>query len=424
MNIHSRLAAPLLALISLLLVLAPAAAQSAQSPDPALAKQLAGIEQRVSAIRQLPLKQPIHVEFMTRAQLQRQVTNEIAQQYPKADQERDERVLTAFGLIPAGTDLLKLQEAVQGEQIAGYYDPGTHQMVVVRDAGDPGSFSPLDEIVFAHEVTHALQDQNLNLDGLTVSESKQFDDQNLATLALIEGDATSCQVDYLLANKRLIPAVFTQLNSPELSSDQLNKAPAYLRTTLLFPYDQGLTFVDALKKNGGWSAVDEAYARPPVSTEQVLHPAKYLANEQPVPVTVPDLTSALGSGWSSAATNDFGELGVRVLLSGQPNSKRDANQAAAGWGGDEYRVWANGGQTAIAWQTAWDTKQDADQFVAALGKYEAQRWNAPAGTPVSGQTWFVSTSAVTVIIQRGQSVTYLLAPDRQTAARMVAAAGE
>jgi hypothetical protein len=278
--------------------------------------------------------------------------------------------------------------------------------------------SPLDEIVFAHEMTHALQDQDLNLSGLTAS---QLDDQNIAVTALIEGDATSCQVDYLMANKRLIPAVVAQMNSPELSSAQLDSAPPYLRATLLFPYEQGLTFVNALKKNGGWSAVDKAYARPPVSTEQVLHPEKYLANEQPVKVTVPDLTSTLGSGWTAVDTNDFGELGVRVLLAGQPESKPDANRAAAGWGGDEYRVWANGGQTAIVWQTAWDTTRDAGEFSDALGRYEAQRWNVRAASPVAGQRWFTSASAVTVIIEGGQDVTYILAPDAPTATRMVRA---
>lgn len=417
-----RLVSPILALTVLLLIVAPGAAQTGQ-PDAALNKRLAVIEQKVAAVRQLPLKEPIALEFKTRDELRREVTSDLQRQYTPADQARDERVLTAFGLIPPGTDLRKVQEAVQGEQIAGYYDPGTNQMVVVRAATGPGSFTALDEIVFAHEVTHALQDQNLNLDALTGRHSDFLDDQNLALLALIEGDATSCQLDYLLANTRLIPALTAQLNSPELSSAELDKAPAFLRSTLLFPYDQGLNFVTTLKKNGGWNAVDDAYARPPVSTEQILHPQMYLAGEQPVPVSLPDIGAALGNGWTSVAINDFGELGVRILLTDQSTSSPDAKQAAAGWGGDRYQVWANGSRTALVWQTAWDTGTDAQEFVDTLRQYEAQRWHVPGDMTVPGQSWFVSSQTTTVAVQHGQDVTYVLAPDRETAARIVKSAG-
>lgn len=422
MKTRNHRAAPVLALVSFLVMVAPGGAQIPQ-PDAALAKRLAGIEQTVSEVRHLPLKEPIALQFETRDELKQEVNRELQQEYTKEDQARDERVLTAFGLIPAGTDLLKVQEAVQGEQIAGYYDSSSNRMVVVRSASDQESFTALDEFVFVHEMTHALQDQNLNLDALTANQPAHPDDQTLATLALIEGDATSCQIDYLLANKSLIPAVSAQINSPELSSEQLDKAPAYLRGTLLFSYDQGLTFVTALKKNGGWTAVDEAYTKPPVSTEQVLHPQKYLAGEQPVPVTVPDLGPALGSGWTPVATNDLGELGVRLLLSGQPDSRSGATPAAVGWGGDTYRVWTNGDGTALVWRTAWDTSQDADEFQQTLGEYEGQRWHATPASLVSGQSWFVSTGAAAVVIRHGQDVTYVVAPDRETAARIVDAIG-
>lgn len=409
---------PILSVICLLLMVAPIAAQ-AQQPDAALTKRLDTIEQTVSEVRQLPLKQPIQLEFKTREELQGEVDRDLAAQYTKEDQARDERVLLAFGLIAPGTNLLQVQQKVQGEQIAGYYDPKTNQMVVVRSPSDPSSFSAMDEFVFAHEVTHALQDQNFDLDALISNEDKDLDDQSLAILALIEGDATVCQVDYLKANKALIPPLMVQLNSPDLSSEELDKAPAFLRETLLFPYDQGMTFVDALKDGGGWDAVDQAYSRPPASTEQILHPDKYVANERPIDVTVPDYSAALGAGWSPVETNDMGELGVRILLSGQSESKADANRAAAGWGGDEYRVWGKGDQTVLVWRTAWDTGTDADQFTSAMSAYEAQRWGVKANNSAAGQHWFESSGQVTVIVRNGQDVTYVLAPDRATAQRIV-----
>lgn len=410
---------PALTALCLLLMVAPVSVQ-AQQPDAALTTRLDRIEHEVSTVRQLPLKAPIHLEFKTRDDLKREVTQDLANQYTTADQARDERVLAAFGFIPAGTDLLKIQQNVQGEQIAGYYDSHTDQMVVVRSSDNTSSFSALDEITFAHEVTHALQDQNFNLDGLLRQQGSALDDQSLALLALVEGDATSCQVDYLLANKSLIPALAAQVADPDFSSDQLDKAPAYIRQTLLFPYDQGSTFVDALKQNGGWAKVDSAYQRPPVSTEQILHPEKYLADEQPVPVTIPDLGPTLGSGWMPVETNDLGELGIRILLSGQSNSKEQANRDAAGWGGDRYEAWGKGDQTALVWRSTWDTGSDATQFAAGLGAYEAQRWKVDADSSVaSGEQWFISPTAVTVVIQQGEQVHYVLAPDRATAQRIV-----
>ncbi len=144
--------------------------------------------------------------------------------------------------------------------------------------------------------------------------------------------------------------------------------PAILRETLLFPYQQGLAFVSTLAGSGGWPAVDRAYGRLPDSTEQILHPEKYLAGEKPVAVPLDGaaLAKAMGAGWTSTPADTLGEFQLSTWLRENGVPALDAQAAAAGWGGDriEYLRGPNGAY-ALALLTRWDTPKDASEFAAA-----------------------------------------------------------
>jgi len=148
----------------------------------------------------------------------------------------------------------------------------------------------------------------------------------------------------------------------------LQNAPPILRETSLFPYTAGLSFVQALMASGGYAAVNAAFANPPASTEQILHPEKYAAHEAPVAVSIPGgLPALLGSGWSEAGRDTLGEENLRVWL-GQLGASSQAFAAAAGWGGDRLVLYEGpNGATQLAVVTAWDTATDADEFATALG---------------------------------------------------------
>jgi hypothetical protein len=147
----------------------------------------------------------------------------------------------------------------------------------------------------------------------------------------------------------------------------LESMPAILSGTLQFPYIAGLELVMAPQAQGGWSAIDAMFERPPASTEQVLHPEKYEASEDPVDVELPDgLIEGMGAGWTLGLEDTFGEYQIGIWLQDSGNPDATAALAAAGWGGDRMAYLTGpDGADALVWRTDWDTEDDAAQFTTA-----------------------------------------------------------
>ena len=392
----------------------PYAAVSAQ--DDATQRRFDLIERETAELRGLPIQQEIDVTFKTPAQLRAELERDVDTDYPPEQSAKDERVLSAFGLIPQETDLSRLYVDLRSEQVAGYYNTETGEMVVIRSEDDGDVLSASQEITYAHEVVHALQDQNLSIDESIAALDEATDDESLATLALIEGDATVAQSEYLADRPGLLVRLTAELMTAEFSSDQLESAPPIIRESLLFPYDHGASFVSALREEGGWNRVDEAYASLPSSTEQILHPEKYLNDEQPVSVELREITSSLGGDWTEVDDGTFGEFQIDVLLGGQEQSAETAEAAAAGWGGDRYRIATNQDQTAIVWSSIWESSTDAQEFADSLTVYDEQRFDAQRQAGANAGTVNLAGDGVfSRIIVEGEQVTYVQAPDEVTA---------
>lgn len=365
----------------------------------------------VAALRELDLLQPLDIEVQSRQELQDWLQESI-QDYPLEEQEADARVLVIFGLVEPGTDLGALQTDILGEQIAGYYDPEAKAMVVVQSA-DGEELSANDEITFAHEVVHALQDQHFDLLAVQGDTETMSDDQYLAITSLIEGDASVGQVYYLIDNPDLLKAVQDELASYE--SPSLDASPLFYSETLLFPYDQGSLFVAAIQQDGGWDAVNAMFSNPPASTEQILHPEKYIDGEAPIEVTVEDPTAALGDGWTVLDDNVMGEFITDVFLRNGGSDKSDAQAASEGWGGDAYFVVGNDSETAFTWASTWDTEDDAEEFFGVLSDTEADRLGASieaVGGP--SRIRLIGDHYVGEIHLDGDTVTYSLAETAST----------
>ncbi|MGB3330559.1 MAG: hypothetical protein WBA46_16485, partial [Thermomicrobiales bacterium] len=286
----------------------PALAALSLCVAPALAANsdvFTATEDRTQKIRQLDLLHPIELTFLTRDELRAEIS---ANDYPLEEQQQDLRVLVAFGLVPPDTDLGALYNELYGDGVLGYYDPNTGRMVVVTDTGaGTTEVSASEELTFAHETVHALQDQHFDLVTLQNRANAGNADISLALIALPEGDATYFESLYATADREFLRRLLDEYNSMEMP-DILTSAPAIFIDTLYFPYDQGSTFVAAIYDEGGWQAVNELYANPPISTEQVLHPDKYRDGELPVAVAVSDPTAALGPGWTILDHDTFGEF--------------------------------------------------------------------------------------------------------------------
>ena len=263
-------------------------------------------------------------------------------------------------------------EQLAAEGVAGYYRPEQKDIAVVDTDGLLDAYAPW---TLAHEYVHALQDQHFDIEA-TVDAAPQGDAQT-AVGALVEGDATLLMTALAL-NDALSgtppPAGTEQVG---LTADAAGMAdfPPALGRELLFPYLDGLDFVQRVWGRGGWAAVDDAWADPPRSTEQIMHPERY-PDDVPVTVALPDVARRMGEGWRGGARSTMGELRLSILVAGTgsldvplvplgglelPNA-----EAADGWAGDRIAtVDGPGGAWGVVWQTAWDSPEDAAEFAAA-----------------------------------------------------------
>jgi hypothetical protein len=299
-------------------------------------------------------RRDVPVAFMGRAELDRFLQELFDAEYPPARARIDERTLVAFDLLAPGTDLRAVRRKLLQENIVGFYDerPGRKQLYAVSESRH---FGPTNQIILVHELRHALQDQHVDLRAQIPDSVSDYDDRRLAWMSLLEGDATLVMERFLLADFTSGEEGFdaSGLALPGLGDD--TGAPPVVRDQLVQPYFVGRELAGAIWKRGGADALRAAWDRPPRSTEQALHAEKYFADERPSPVAAP----AGPRGARVIGEGVLGEVLIRTLLDG-------AEEAAAGWGGDAYRLFDTGAGTLCAWRTVWDRPADAREFLAAL----------------------------------------------------------
>lgn len=266
-----------------------------------------------------------------------------ASDYPADRARADEMILTALGVIEPGTDLLATLSEAVGEGIAGYYEPATGELVILGSEGD--GLDEIEEVILAHELTHALTDQALGLPSLDTPPAGG-EDAAYASLAVVEGDATLSEAAYsagggLLAAVTSIPAL--------AAASEITDLPYHFRRGFMFPYAEGLGFACALYEHGGWEAVDAAYRELPVSTAQILDPGRYLRGEEPLDPRDP---SGPGSGWTSAGSQAWGAADLLFLFEAPGDDPRRAldrpARRARAWGGGEVHAWERSGEAAVA----------------------------------------------------------------------------
>jgi hypothetical protein len=315
-----------------------------------------------------------------------------------------ERLYKAFGLMPQDQSLKELYLDLLGSQVAGFYDPDEKQLFVVSRTG---TITGADKITFAHEYDHALQDANFDV---FVGQKDLLDetDQALARAAVYEGDATLLMV--MWAGPNLTAAEFAEVQAAGADPESmaiLERTPAILVESLLFPYRAGQAFVLPVQTTDGWNGVDALYDDLPRSTEQILHPAKYQAGEEPIAVQLPgSLAGDMGEGWTEAIQDTFGEFQLGVWLRESGVRSSDASAAAAGWGGDRLAVLDGPDEEwAVVLRSTWDSDADADAFRQAAA-------DAVTDGPHTG-----------TVISDGRDISIVIASSDDILNRAVTAAG-
>jgi hypothetical protein len=387
--------------------------------DTAMKDEIDLIQSQVVQERGLQPKNQVPVVLLTTAELRTNVINDFLADYTDEDMSDDIYELSIIGLIELDFDLKTLYINLLSEQIAGYYDNDVKEMFVVSDTG----FNGPEHLTYSHEFTHVLQDQNYDISkGLNYNDDycETHTEYCAGVQALLEGDATLSEFTWYQnfatsTDQQQILQSYNNLKSPVYDS-----APDFLKKDFVFPYNQGLTFVQDIYNKGGWSAVDAVYKNPPVSTEQILHPSLY-PSDTPIPVDLPDVAAALGTGWREASRNVMGEWYTYLILADGVNlaarvDDSTAQTAAAGWGGDQYLVLHNSAANATAFvmKDVWDTANDASQFVSALQVSLNSRFGLQANQQGDTYAWTYSGGYSSLLIS-GSTTIWIIAPDTATA---------
>ncbi|MFP4596869.1 MAG: hypothetical protein ACOC9J_03525 [Persicimonas sp.] len=373
-----------------------------------LLEEAADIAVEVAEIRGLELKRGINKGIRDRDELRKVLIERLAEEVSDEDVEREGMVFKKLGLMPDDLDYKQTLLDVLTEQIAGFYDQHAEELYIMQ-----GIPLDLQRPAMAHEIFHAIQDQHFDIQRMVEPlSSKEHGDFALARSALIEGDASVLMIDFslyeegilpregvesvvdipLMANvlkqltredvgalQQMVPEGSSQGAAPidpsQLADSALAGAPRVIRKLLVFPYFGGMRFVISARADHGWDRVNAVYENPPVSTEQILHPERYFAGDQPVRLDF-DAQPVLDA--EQTYDSVFGEYQMRLLLEehlldedgDQAESQRAyIDRAMLGWDGDRLRAFEYEDERVLLTHlSVWDTFKDAREYFEALGE--------------------------------------------------------
>jgi hypothetical protein len=352
-----------------------------------LPAKVADFAKVVEAVRGHRFNRPVLAEEMDERELKQILRAKLADSFP-ASPEQTRQTLIALGLIDDTPKMMEHLIDFYASQVIAFYDPESRRFYVVRGAS--ASLGGIDlqgaeeKLIFTHELTHALQDQNLDLDR-RLKALKDNGDQALALQCLLEGEATLVMIRAALADLPSTDASLEEEIAPLLSAGKLEAAsapkdvPAYFTEQLFFPYIDGTAYVRRAVKAGGWAEIDRIWRNLPLSTSEILHP-----EARPfVPATdlLPARTDALApAGFRPLYCDTLGEWGLRYLLR-RGLEAAEADPAASAWRGDRVAFFSSSqGGVAYVWRVRLESAEAAERLERALQK--SRRAN-PAPKPES-----------------------------------------
>lgn len=380
------------------------------------------IKHQVEVQRELERRFEVPLSFLS----EREMVAMLRRLYAERQPEARSVPYAALDVLPSA------QITVCAQPSAGVYIPEQRQLYIAVDR----SADTIDaQALLAHAYVHALQDQHFDLSAM--DDRATTTDASLAVQALIEGDATLstalytaeslAEIDWrhlteLIVEAEKLSCIEGASLPPAVAREGLSRDQiwAYIQR---FPNREGREFVEVLFQDGGWDAINRAYTAPPRSTEQILHPERYLEQpDQPVEVVVPSLVEGLGDDWSLALEDTLGELGVALYL-GETLAEPEAWSAAEGWGGDTFVLWeSEDGRRVLVWRTIWDNLEEAREFERALVNLVPQRYVPVRPLDLSASRpghWWGSDGGARHVSRAARHVLFVQAPDANTLANVV-----
>jgi hypothetical protein len=353
------------------------------------ANEINAILRKLSEITGFRIVRQLPFQLMNRDQINVYIRNQIKHSVRPKDIYAEELSLKKLGFVTADFDLKQTTIDLLTEQAAAFYDFHKKKLFISEWA----AASMRDEAL-VHELAHALADQNFNIERY-MSKGSSNADASLARQTVVEGQATWLTLEYaaLQQGKTLKDsATAKELFSATMDPDDpqfpvFSKAPLYLRATMLFPYQEGQTFQQAVIVHDGQSAFGDVFRTPPAASSQILHPERYFRGDKPV---IPELPSPV-HGSRAAVSGVFGEEDMRVMLR-QYTSAADARALPRGFAGGAYRIdeRKKDHHAMLVFVTEWTDENTAAEFLNAYqmvlkGKWKVMNTLDSDGTHLAGK---------------------------------------
>jgi hypothetical protein len=357
------------------------AASAFAQPASSLFQQVDEMVTSLSEITGWKVHKKVPAKMLGKDTFRRYVESRMKETSTSEQQRAEELTLKMFGFIPQDFNLAKETVDLVSEQAAAFYDYNKKRLFILDSTAEGAE----QRVALVHELAHALADQQHPL-GKYLHKGSPDDDQSTARQAVMEGQATWLTWAYVTkrnGGKGEVPeAMIDQLTKTSSSGGSeypvFTNSPLYLRESLVFPYNEGLRFQDAVYRKQGRAGFDTVFERAPLSTQQILHPAVYFDNRKPDEVKLPTQREVFGKQagqYRMLAEGSLGELDHSLLLRQYVNEK-EAVEAAGHWRGGAFRLYETkrDKHPALNFVSEWESQADARKFFDLYQRVMQKKW--------------------------------------------------
>ncbi|HLP59804.1 MAG TPA: hypothetical protein VK186_13275 [Candidatus Deferrimicrobium sp.] len=328
------------------------------------------LKQRVAALCKLDFKTDIPIKYLNKDRLKKYIGARVDQEYPGELVEKEEMYFQLLGFSDQPINVKNLHKKILIANAGAYYNEKTKEFFALKGYQ---SLNMMNAMVVAHELRHALLDAHFDLTGL-LGKYPDYDDRGLAVICAIEGDAVFTTLlcngfnPELMASTDNAAPLFSF--SPMGNTAQLYKSPDVVKNRFMMPNIDGLRFLIAVFSKKKWQGINDIWSSPPDSSEQILHPEKYLKREKPIAVAI----EYIPDGYELYHSGVIGEYYLNVLLMPTHASKYFA--FANGWGGDAFNIYRKSSSHFLIWKSTWDEEKFCASFSFLFKRFIENKFQA------------------------------------------------
>ena len=336
-------------------------------------KQATSIEAGVARIRELDFNRQVPLVVNSPDQAQQTIIAQIARDHSDEDLRIGGESGAMTGLYPPHIDLKGQTVELLRDEVIGFYNPDTKQMVLIQPPHKHAWFNAkglgpgMNAMVLAHELTHALQDQHFDIEQM-MHRVRDNDDQTLALKCVAEGDATLAGFGYVAGRLKSadVGLLVSQLDAlPASLAVRRHEIPLAVTVPMLFQYSGGSRFVAEAWRRGGWAAVDQLYRNPPRSSQQIMQPELYFDHfTPPVDIELMGYENLL-TGWKKVDDDTYGELLLKLILQRNLPPHAAAFATLPRWAGDRIITLKKSNALTLLWLIAFHDETAARAFADA-----------------------------------------------------------